>query len=106
MLEWASYDNLVLALSFAFCLSLTAGGILVVFRAEQARHALAWRYLQYFLVSLYTFGFYSLWSDILIPEFLGSTGGARLTAIVAEMGVPFFAISLIMEVTWANRTRR
>ncbi len=98
-----NYSSLLLWLSFALCLSLTAGGVLLVFRIEQSRRGII-QYLQYFLISLYVFGYYSLWSKILLTQFLETENAGSLINIISQMGVPFFIISLMMQLVWANKT--
>ncbi|MEQ8812389.1 MAG: hypothetical protein RIE59_25190 [Imperialibacter sp.] len=56
-------EGLVFWISFIFCLALTAGGIMVIFRFAKLKTLPAFQHLQYFLILLYTFGFYSLWSE-------------------------------------------
>ena len=105
MLEFINYDELLLWLSFAFCLSLTTAGVLVLFRIAQVRRTVALQYLQYFLILLYVFGYYSLWSTILMSHFLDIENVERLTTILAQMGVPFFVICLMMQLLWAIKTQ-
>lgn len=105
MLQFINYDVLLLWLSFAFCLSLTTAGVLVLFRIEQVRRTVALQYLQYFLILLYVFGYYSLWSTILMSHFLDIENVERLTTILSQMGVPFFVICLMMQLLWAIKTQ-
>ena len=105
MLEFINYDELLLWLSFAFCLSLTTAGVLVLFRIAQVRRTVALQYLQYFLILLYVFGYYSLWSTILMSHFLDIENVERLTTILSQMGVPFFVICLVMQLLWAIKTQ-
>lgn len=104
-MDWINYSNLLIGLSFTFCLSLTAGGILAIFRIEKSDRHAASQYLHYFLIFLYVFGYYSLWSQILISQFLDIENLVRLTTIVSQMGVPFFVISLVMQLIWAFRVQ-
>jgi len=97
-----SYD-IPLLIGFTFCLSLTAGGILGTFRDEQSNRHLALRYLQYFLIFHYVFGFYSLWSILLISRFLSV--GESIATTVSYLGTPFLAISLTMQLIWANHAQ-
>jgi DNA-binding CsgD family transcriptional regulator len=97
-----------------FCLGLTAGGVLVLFRRKEYRLYPALRYLQYYLILIYTFGFYALWSQILLrglffavlqPEDL-----AALARFLIMLSVPFLLVGKLMLVLWtvhlANRPLR
>ena len=102
-MDWSNYNELLIWSSFAFCLILTAGGIHAIFRSDKGDRQQASRYLQYFLIFLYVFGYYCLWSKILILQFLDIENLVHLTTIVAQMGVPFFLISLAMQLVWASK---
>lgn len=89
---------------FVFCLGLTAGGMLVLFRYKNAKKLPSFQYLQYYLVLIYTFGFYSLWSKIFFQLFFSSTLTLAENTIVTNfllvLGVPFLLIGKIMLVLW------
>ncbi len=89
-----------ICLCFALCLSLTAGGILVLFRAPHSSKS-GLRFLKYFLVMLHVFGYYSLWSRILIKQFADTPNVEAIASIVAMLGIPFFVVSLMMLLVWA-----
>lgn len=89
---------------FIFCLGLAAGGVLVIFRRKEYRLYPAFRNLQYYLVLMYTFGFYALWSQILLRNlFFGVMQPDTLAALVRFlilMSVPFLLIGKLMLVLW------
>ncbi|MPR33605.1 LuxR C-terminal-related transcriptional regulator [Salmonirosea aquatica] len=99
---------------FMFCLGLTAGGVLVLFRRKEYRLYPALRYLQYYLILIYTFGFYALWSQILLRSLffaeLRPDNLAALARFLIMLSVPFLLVSKLMLVLWmihlANRPVR
>lgn len=98
-----SLDTLLVLFSFILCLSLTAGGLLVVFRFRQARRNDSFHWLQYFLILLYVYGYYSLWSAIALAGFMDVENVERVATLVAQMGAPFFLVALLMLLLWTAR---
>lgn len=92
--------------SFILCLSITAGGLLVVFRFRQNRTASSFHYLQTFLILLYVYGYYSLWSGMLLSGFMAMDNVERVGRLVFNMGAPFFIVSLAMLLLWAARVQK
>lgn len=107
-----SLESLPLWLSFTLCLSMTAGGLLVLFRFRQTRAASSYHYLQYFLILLYVYGYYSLWSAILLEGFMQARGAVQsdnvewVATLLARMGAPFFVVSQLMWLIWAVRVQQ
>lgn len=104
-------DTLPLWLSFTLCLSITAGGLLVLFRFRQTRSNSSFQYLQYFLILLYVYGYYSLWSGILLARFMPTddiqiNNIEWVTRLLAQMGAPFLLISQLMLQVWAARLQK
>ncbi len=97
------YNALLLWFSFTLCLSMTAGGILVLFRYRQGRKKPAFNYLQYFLILLYVFGFYGLWSGILVAELTSVENVEAVATLVSRLGAPFYLVALGMLLIWAAR---
>jgi len=93
----------LVVLSAILCLSFTAGGLLVVFRFRQTRRSEHFHLLQYFLILLYVYGYYSLWSAIALAGFMEMENVERVAALVAQMGAPFFLVALLMLVLWTAR---
>lgn len=89
---------------FMFCLGLTAGGILVLFRRKEYSQYPAFRYLQYYLILIYTFGFYALWSQILLRSLffaiLKPDSMAALARFLILLSVPFLLAGKLMLVLW------
>jgi len=87
-----------------FCLGLAAGGVLVVFRQKEYRLYPALRYLQYYLILIYTFGFYALWSQILLRSLfftvLRPDNLAALARFLTLLSVPFLVAGKLMLVLW------
>ncbi len=94
------YSNLLPLISLLLCLSLTAGGVLVIFRIERSKRQHAHQYLQYSLIFLYLFGYYSLWGQILLPQFLDVSATDIGITTISQMGAPFLLISLLMLLLW------
>ncbi len=89
---------------FMFCLGLTAGGILVLFRRKEYRHYPALRYLQFYLILIFTFGFYALWSQILLRNLfftvLRPDSLAALARFLILLSIPFLLAGKLMLVLW------
>lgn len=98
-----SPDIVLAVLSAILCLSFTAGGLLVVFRFRQTRRSEHFHLLQYFLILLYVYGYYSLWSGIALAGFMDMENVERVAALVAQMGAPFFLVALLMLLLWTAR---
>lgn len=99
---------LTIWLSFVFCLALTAGGILLLFRFKSLRKLSGYKYIQYSAILLYTFGFYSLWSQIfieLIPESIQFASMEFIRRTIFLMGTPFLLFGLVMQIAWAFHTQ-
>ncbi len=86
---------------FAITLSITAGGILSLFRFEKLKALRSYRYLQYYLILIYTFGFYGLWSTYFV-DYLGAGEELLLKKVILFMATPFLVIGLIMQLLWIN----
>ena len=90
-------------IGFFFCLGLTAGGILMLFRKKEANNLSAFKFLQYSVILLYTFGFYSLWSRIFFQLFFNlspKNNLQQLSDFVGLIGTPFLLGGLIMFFFW------
>ncbi|MDO9318493.1 MAG: LuxR C-terminal-related transcriptional regulator [Gammaproteobacteria bacterium] len=99
------YNTLLLWLSFTLCLSMTAGGILVLFRHRQGVRKAAFNFLQYFLILLYVFGFYGLWSGILVAELTNLENVEAVATLVSRLGAPFYLCALVMLLIWVARAQ-
>ena len=91
--------------SFIFCLGLTTGGILVLFRDTKSGRIPSFRYLQYYLVLIYTFGFYALWSKVFFLIFFSQNTTPEENRIVTNfltvLGTPFLITGKLMLVWWS-----
>lgn len=98
--------SLPLWFSFVLCLSVTAGGLLVLFRYRQSNKSGSFHFLQYFLILLYVYGYYSLWSDILLSGLSQMENVERVATLVAQLGAPFLIVSMIMLLVWTARVQQ
>lgn len=101
-----SVATLFLWLSLAFCLSMTAGGILILFRFRQSELGPSLQYLQFFFILITVFGYYTLWSKILLAGFFAIDNAESVARIVAYMGMPFFLLGLLMLLVWSCRLQQ
>jgi DNA-binding CsgD family transcriptional regulator len=90
---------------FVFCLGLTAGGMLVLFRNKKYRQLPSSRFLQYYLVLTYMFGFYSVWSSIFFQLIYGSgtafSENNKIASFLIILGIPFLLAGKLMLVWWS-----
>ncbi len=101
-----SVATLFLWLSLAFCLSMTAGGILILFRFRQSALGPSLQYLQYFFILINVFGYYTLWSNILFNGFFRIDNAESVARVVAYMGMPFFLLGALMLLIWSCKLQR
>ncbi len=101
-----SVATLFLWLSLAFCLSMTAGGILILFRFRQSALGPSLQYLQFFFILITVFGYYTLWSKILLGGFFSIDNAETVARVVAYMGLPFFLLGALMLVMWACKMQQ
>lgn len=98
-------ERIYIWVCFLFCLGLAAGGVLIFFREKSIRSFKPVLLLQYFLILIYTFGFYSLWSGIfyhlVFGNASGTEAGGEVPSFLALIGLPFLLSGLIMLVLWA-----
>lgn len=85
---------------------MTAGGILILFRYRQNTLGSSLPFLQYFFILINVFGYYSLWSKILITGRLGIENAALVANVVSLLGTPFFLLGLVMLLIWACRVQQ
>lgn len=101
-----SLATLFLWLSLAFCLSMTAGGILILFRFRQNVIGPSLQYLQYFFILISVFGYYTLWSKILLAGVFAIDNAESVARVVAYMGMPFFLLGVMMLLIWSCKLQR
>lgn len=101
-----SVATLFLWLSLAFCLSMTAGGILILFRFRQNSLGPALQYLQFFFILVSVFGYYTLWSKILLSGFFAIDNADTVARVVAYMGMPFFLLGVLMLLVWSCKLQQ
>jgi DNA-binding CsgD family transcriptional regulator len=95
-------EGLVFWISFIFCLALTAGGIMVIFRFAKLKTLPAFQHLQYFLILLYTFGFYSLWSESFIAFMPFAEQVKPFSKVLTVLGIPFIVFSAAQQMYWCK----
>ncbi len=100
-------QRLLIWVCFAFCLGLTAGGVLIFFRLKDRSGLPVIRYFQYYLVMMYAYAYYALWSDVFVQLFLPQEEESELTekisGLLLVVSTPFLLIGLIMLVAWLLR---
>jgi DNA-binding CsgD family transcriptional regulator len=101
-----SVATLFLWLSLAFCLSMTAGGILILFRFRQSVLGPSLQYLQFFFILITVFGYYTLWSKILLAGFFAIDNAEAVARVVAFMGMPFFLLGVLMLLAWGCKLQQ
>ena len=98
-------DRLYIWICFFFSIALAAGGAVIFFQKKEIKQIPASRFLQYFLILVYTFGFYSMWSDVLFRTLFlaikNHEGIARLPEYLALIGTPFLVTGMFMLILWA-----
>ena len=91
MLTYLVY--LIFILSVAF----TAGGIILASRLRNSFKSEIFSTLLYFQDFIYTFGFYGIWGQVVIKNYLSSyiSAGllARLSDIAMLLGLPFLVFA-------------
>lgn len=91
---------------FMLCLGLTAGGVLVLFRRSEYRQYASFRYLQYYLILIYTFGFYALWSQWLFRSLfftvIKNDNLIPLARFLIMISIPFLLVGKLMLVLWTG----
>jgi DNA-binding CsgD family transcriptional regulator len=96
-------EGLVFWICFVFCLALTAGGMLVTFRFTTLKSLPGFQQLQYFMVLLYTFGFYGLWSETVIL-FLPFLDQAKpVSRVLTVLGLPFMLLCSAQQMLWSKK---
>lgn len=94
---------LLIWICFLFCLGLAAGGIVVLFRNQEFKNINGFKFLQFAMILLYTFGFYSLWSKIFFRVIFNPTENQDLKSLsdfIAFIGTPFLLIGMSMFFLW------
>ncbi|PCH59173.1 MAG: hypothetical protein COC19_07455 [SAR86 cluster bacterium] len=101
MLAWLDLPTALLLLSLTFCTSLTVGGLLLLFRASKDRRPNNFQSLQYFLICMYVFGYYGLWSQLILARYLPLETAQNVSGVVAVLATPFLLIGEVMLLGWA-----
>lgn len=98
-------ERLYVWICFFFSIALAAGGVLLFFQKREIKRIPASRFLQYFLILVYTFGFYSIWSDVLFRILFAAIKDheaiAQLPQYLALIGTPFIITGMFMLILWA-----
>jgi len=100
-------QRLLIWVCFVLCLGLTVGGVMVFFRLRERGSLPTVRLMQYYLVMMYAFGFYALWSDVLLRLLfpLEQEEGLipKISNFLSLLSAPFLLIGLIMLALWGVR---
>lgn len=93
-------------LGFTLCLSMSVGGILILFRYRKSALGDSLQFLQYGFILISVFVYYSLWSQILLPRFFVIDNVESVADVISWLGTPFFFIAVIMQLLWACRLQQ
>ncbi|QEC53556.1 regulatory LuxR family protein [Anseongella ginsenosidimutans] len=97
-------ERLYIWICFFFSIALAAGGAILFFQKKAIREIPPSRFLQYFLVLVYAFGFYSIWSNALFHLFFTERTHeaiAQLPEYLTLIGIPFLITGMFMLLLWA-----
>jgi DNA-binding CsgD family transcriptional regulator len=87
-------------LIFILSVAMAAGGVVLVSKLRDKYHHEIFSILLYFQVFIYTFGFYGIWGQVVIKNFLSSYISAELLArfsdIAMLLGLPFIVFAWLM----------
>jgi DNA-binding CsgD family transcriptional regulator len=87
-------------LIFILSVAMAAGGVVLVSKLRDKYHHEIFSTLLYFQVFIYTFGFYGIWGQVVIKNFLSSYISAELLArfsdIAMLLGLPFIVFAWLM----------
>lgn len=99
------FERLFTWICFFFCLGLAATGVLVFFKEKLNREFRPVLFLQYFLISIYTYGFYSIWSGIFYRLIFepgpGSEEFSGIPSFLILLGTPLLLIGFTILILWA-----
>lgn len=84
-------------IGFLFCLALTAGGVMLIFRFKNLKALPAFSYLQYYMILIYIFGFYVLWSELFLMYLPLKPEIAGFSSLVTVLGTPFLLIAAVLQ---------
>jgi len=98
--------TILVYLLFMLSVALASGGIILASRLRTNYRTELFSTLLYFLVFIYTFGFYGIWGQVLIKAFLAPYINAglneRFSDIAMFMGLPFLVFAWLMLVQFAS----
>jgi len=92
--------NAIFWLCFVFCITLSAGAVMVIFRFERLKDVVAFRYLQYCTILVFTFGYYVLWGEFILGYMPFPDSFKASANVLGVVGSPFLAMSLTMQLYW------
>jgi len=104
MLQFIVYLIFILSVAFA------AGGIVISYRLRGIYKYDFLSTLMYFQVFIFTFGFYSLWGQVMISAFMKNFLSAdvlvRISNITILMGLPFLVFAWLMFLKFSGEIAR
>lgn len=93
-------------LIFILSVALTSGGIIISSKLRNRYRSDVFSVLLYFLVFIYTFGFYGIWGQALIKIFAVSTLAPAVIATISNiailLGLPFLIFAWLMLIRFAS----
>lgn len=93
-------NDVILWTCLAGCLGLTIVGLHQYLSRFQNRHTSSYNHMLYYMVLIYTYGYYSLWAGLLFNRYGVSTEITFLSRAIHLMGSPFLLISHIFFISW------
>ncbi len=95
-----SFYPYALWLTFSLCLAMTVLGLLSLVRMSGRNQYTGLHWLQYAWVMLMVFGFYGVWSRILIPALLDPELSSSITPFVSGLALPFLMLGQLLMLAW------
>ncbi len=93
-------ESLIFWLCFVFCIALSAGAVMVIFRFERLKDVAAFRYLQYYTILVFTFGYYVLWGEFLLGYMPFPDSFKAAASVLGVVGSPFLVMALVIQLYW------
>ena len=93
-------------LIFILSVAMAAGGVVLSSKLRDKYHHEIFSTLLYFQVFIYTFGFYGIWGQVVIKNFLSSYISADLLARISDismlLGLPFLVFAWLMLIQFSS----
>ncbi len=97
-------ERIILWICFFFTIALVTMGVLLIFRTDRSKEHAAFKYLQYFLILTYTYGFYSYWGSILLKFLPFEQNLDQFIQVIQLMGIPFLFAGIATQYLWIRES--